>query len=192
MISRRKQQPVQVRLTLHLFETLAVKTAHKLVLLAEKGDAASEREGNAKIIAIEFILAIGSFIAQGGFHLLNCCNEALGFLCHLLLFSVESECQQSYAQGRFVYIANVLVNKLEMVIQSLRQRAEQLSHPLALTFSNEQIMQAYLGLAHIPLVRGNADLVEDAMKLLYNIVDLGGQVACINSHRDLEPYQKAR
>lgn len=86
-----------VELTLDLCESLAVKTAHGLILFAKKNNAPIEGVGNAKVIAIEFILAIGPFIAQGGFHLLNCCNEALSFLCQPVLFPVEFECQQSYA-----------------------------------------------------------------------------------------------
>lgn len=53
-------------------------------------------------------------------------------------------------------------------------------------------MQADLGLSRLPLMRGHADLVENAMKLLDDIIDLRGQVAGINSHHSKKSYQTAR
>lgn len=77
-----------------MLEPLAMQSAHCLILFPEESNTPFERVGNAKVIAIEFILAIGPFITQGSLHLLDSCDEALGFLRHMFFFSVEGICQQ--------------------------------------------------------------------------------------------------
>lgn len=76
-----------MQLTLNLFEALTVQLCHRLVLLAQECDAPVERVGNAQIIAIELVLAIGPLVTQGRLHLLNTRDEALSFLCHLIFLS---------------------------------------------------------------------------------------------------------
>jgi hypothetical protein len=46
-----------------LLKTLAVELAHGVVLLAQERNAAVERVSDLKIITVELVLAIGSFIA---------------------------------------------------------------------------------------------------------------------------------
>lgn len=80
------------RLTLDLLKSFALKFAHAFALFVQEGNAPVERVCNAQIIAIELILAIGPFVAQRGFHLLNGCDKALGFSCHLIFLSGGGLC----------------------------------------------------------------------------------------------------
>jgi hypothetical protein len=39
---------------------------------------------------------------------------------------------------------------------------------------------AYLCLAGVAFMSGDSNLIKDAMQLLDNVIDLGGQVACVD------------
>lgn len=55
--------------------------------------------------------------------------------------------------------------------------------------SQEEIL-VYLCLARLALMARDSDLVEDAMELRDNVVDLGGQVACIYRHWKHQPLDE--
>jgi hypothetical protein len=50
--------------TFDLFKSFAVELAHAVVLFAQEGNTPVEGVGNAQIITVKLVLAIGPFIAQ--------------------------------------------------------------------------------------------------------------------------------
>ena len=64
-----------------------MELAHCIALFAQEGNAPVERVGNAKVVAVELILAISPLITQRRLYLLNGCNQALGLLGQFFFFS---------------------------------------------------------------------------------------------------------
>lgn len=102
-------------LTLNLLESFAMKLAHCFILLAQECNTSVERVCNAKVPAIELVLAIGPLVAERFLHLLNGCDQAPRFFCHVFLLP-DAMSAADFVDDAIMDVVNLLINKLEMVI----------------------------------------------------------------------------
>ena len=75
------------RLTLDLFESLAVQSSDGVVLLFEADDASCQGNSDFELLIVQLVRAVGLVIFEGSFHLLDRLNDLMRLISELIFLT---------------------------------------------------------------------------------------------------------
>lgn len=150
-----------------------------VVFLLQSLHAARQRVSDLEVsITFRSITVVALVILKRHLHISNCFDKAMCLLCQLMFLTIYL-----ISLSLRVHCAvDILGNLTELAVESLRQSREELRHTLTLMMADSE-GEDYLGLARVPLMARNSNVVKKAMQLADDGGDLLGQVARVHDCR---------